>query len=157
MANSDTGSGGLIQFSDQSDGGTCQVQAFGNGSLDISAHDAPGVTIGSLEGDGQVFLGGDNLSVGSNDLSTAFSGIIQGAGGSLTKIGTGTLTLSGANTYTGGTTIEAGTLLAQTKMASATGTGPVQVNAGTLGGRGRISGAVTIGSGSGSGAFRPRH
>ena len=102
MANSDTGSGGLIQFSDQSDGGTCQVQAFGNGSLDISAHDAPGVTIGSLEGDGQVFLGGNNLSVGSNDLSTAFSGIIQGAGGSLTKIGTGTLTLSGANTYTGG-------------------------------------------------------
>ena len=62
-----------------------------------------------------MFLGANRLTVGSNNLSTLFSGAIQdggfmgGTGGSLAKIGTGTLTLSGANTYTGGTLISAGT------------------------------------------------
>src|SRR5262249_13238119 len=110
--------------------------------------------VGSVEGEGIVIMGSLNLTLGSNSLSTIFSGTLEeGAGSSLTKVGTGTLALSGPNTYTGGTTIEAGTLLAQTKNASGTGTGPVQVNAGTLGGRGKMSGAVTIGSGTGTGAF----
>jgi hypothetical protein len=56
------------------------------------------MTIGSIEGDGNVFLGANNLTVGSNNLSTTFSGGIEGTGGSLTKIGSGTLILSGANT-----------------------------------------------------------
>lgn len=49
------------------------------------------------------------LSVGTNNQSTAYSGVFSGAG-SLIKIGTGTLTVSGANTYTGATTITGGTL-----------------------------------------------
>ena len=56
------------------------------------------------------------LTVGTNDQSSTFAGTIQnsGAGGlSLAKVGTGTLTLSGANTYTGGTTVSAGTLVAR--------------------------------------------
>ena len=87
---------------------TAAIGLFDFSNLDISGHDAPGVTIGSLEGDetSNVFLGGNNLTVGSNDLSTNFSGVIEGPGGSLTKVGTGTFILSGANTYTGDTNVK---------------------------------------------------
>ena len=115
---SDNGeAGGVIGFYDTATGGTARVEVFGNGNLDISYHDLPGMTLGSIEGDGIVFLGQDDLTVGSNNLATVFSGIIQDGGasgdvgGSLTKTGSGKLTLSGANTYTGGTTINAGTLM----------------------------------------------
>src|SRR5260370_23588729 len=52
------------------------------------------------------------LTVGGNNASGTFAGIIQNTAGTLalTKTGTGTLTLSGANTFSGNTTINAGTL-----------------------------------------------
>lgn len=49
--------------------------------------------------------------------------------------------------------MSAGTLLASNRSGSATGTGRVKVNGGSLGGKGIISGAVTIGTGTGTGAF----
>ena len=70
----------------------------------------------------------------------------------MTKVGTGTLELTGANIYTGGTTIEEGKLVVNNMTGSGTGTGVVQVNAGRLCGQGTIAGAVTVGSGSGAGA-----
>jgi len=79
-------------------------------------------------------------------------GNFGGTGASLTKVGTGKLVLSGANTYTGGTTANDGKLVINNDTGSGTGSGPVQVNAGTLGGDGTIAGAVTVGSGSGPGA-----
>ena len=109
------GKGGHITFQDTSDGGEAQIELSGNGYLDISyrRESTPSVTVGSLAGDGGlVYLGSYNLTVGSNNLSTAFSGKIRevggisnGSGGSVTKIGTGTLISSGASTYTGGTSI----------------------------------------------------
>ncbi len=128
------------------------TRVFGNGTLDLTNLTANTITIGSLAGSGLVLLDGHNLSVGSNNLSTTISGSIQ-EGGTLIKAGTGTLTLTGANTQSGGTTINAGVLIASNRNGSATGTGKVNVKAGTLGGKGIITGAVIVGTGSGSGAF----
>ncbi len=147
------GNGGLLVLLDSSVVGG-RVELFGNGMLVISSHNAPGASVGSLEGDGIVTMGALNLTVGSNSLSTTFSGTLQGdAGSSFTKIGTGTLTLSGANTYLGKTIVSGGTLKVTNTSGSGTGTGVVKVNAGTLGGKGIVSGAVTIGTGSGAGAI----
>jgi autotransporter-associated beta strand protein len=128
-----------------------QFRVFGNGLLDLT-NLRNGVTIGSLAGDGMVFPDDQRLTIGGNNLSTIFSGVIQ-APGSVTKVGTGTLTLAGANTYTGFTTVTAGTLKVTNQSGSATGTGAVQVTAGTLGGSGIIEGNVTIGDGSADPAF----
>jgi hypothetical protein len=108
------GEGGLIFFVNDSTGGTARIEIFGNGNLNISSHNAPGVTTGSIEGSGAVYLGANNLTVGSNNLGTTFSGIILdgGVGGSFTKTGGGTLSLTNTNTYSGGTVISAGTLQA---------------------------------------------
>lgn len=127
--------------------------------MEISSHDPPGLATGSIEGDGSVFLGANKLTIGTNNRSTTFAGIIRdggfvdGSGGSLDKVGSGALSLSGANTYTGGTTINSGVLRANNKTGSATGAGPVKVNAGTLGGKGTMAGVVTVGTGSAAGAF----
>ena len=105
--------------------------------------------IGSLAGGGvtggNVILGAATLTVGGNNASpTAYAGVISGTGGALTKIGAGALTLSGDNTYTGGTMVSEGTLLVSNTAGSATGTGPVTVDAATLGGTGFINGPVTL-------------
>ena len=146
------GVGGRITFWDTSDGGQARVELFDNGTLDLSHLTSPGLSVGSLAGDGIVLLVTHSITVGNNDLSTTFSGGIRGTG-SLTKTGAGILVLSGESSYTGGTTIEAGRLLAENRSGSATGTGSVQVNAGVLGGGGIISGAVTLGTGSGVGGY----
>ena len=67
------------------------MKVFDNGYLDISGHQS-GLTIGSIEGSGNVFLGANRLTVGTNNINTSFSGMISGSG-SLAKIGSGILTL----------------------------------------------------------------
>jgi autotransporter-associated beta strand protein len=156
---SNGGRGGEVQFLRDALGATCRIELLGNAQLDLAPDRMHDLTIGSLAGEGRVFLGGHGLIIGSNNLSTTFAGqISDGQGGTpppgfLSKIGTGTLELAGATSYTGGTTVSRGTLLVTNVTGSATGTGPVNVNAGTLAGSGIISGAVIVGTGSGRGAF----
>jgi len=116
--------------------------------------------VGSIEGDGKVILGNpelDQFEIGTNNRSTTFAGVIEdspyASGGSFSKVGTGTLTLTGANSYTGGTTVEGGQLKINNSTGSGTGTDAVMINAGTLSGRGIIAGAVTVGNGADTNAF----
>ena len=139
------------------DGDRAQLEIFGNGTLDLRQLEKPFHT-GSIEGNGTIRLGGTKLSVGTRNTNTTFSGLIKDGGGflrtsgSLTKVGTGTLTLTRANTYRGTTNVTGGTLLVNNKQGSATGTGAVSVNGATLGGRGIIAGSVTVGN-SGASSF----
>jgi autotransporter-associated beta strand protein len=144
------GDGGKIGFVVHSKGIAATVKVFGNGNLDISGlagEEEHSVTIGSLEGDGQVFMGGppntrgNPLTVKTN-VSTTFSGVIQGSN-SFTKTGGGTLTLTGANTYTGGTNINQGKLVVNNRNGSGTGSSGVSIYGGTLAGKGIIAGSVS--------------
>ncbi|MEO6848173.1 MAG: autotransporter-associated beta strand repeat-containing protein [Chthoniobacterales bacterium] len=133
-----TGADAEIKFIESSKGGTASISMSATDSLDISAHNGA-LSLGALMGAGDVFLGKNNLSLGSGNLDSTFSGVIHDGGdagdigGSLTKMGTGTFTLTGANTYTGGTTITAGTLQLGNGTTDGTisGTGKI-VNNGAL-------------------------
>lgn len=99
------------------------------------------VSAGSISGGGFLSLGGNAFTVGNNDDSTLFSGVISGSGGSLTKTGIGTLTLSGTNTYSGGTIVSNGGLIVDGTI------GVVNVaSLGILGGVGTL-GATSVSSG----------
>jgi autotransporter-associated beta strand protein len=114
-------------------------------------------TIGSLAGGGPaaelIHDVGAGLIKGNDNSSTTFSGKITNSG-SLAKIGSGTFTLTNDNNYSGGTTVNGGTLLVNNPPSatgtghSGTGSGTIVVNAGgTLGGTGNHNGSVTINDG----------
>lgn len=103
-------------------------------------------TVASLTGAGNVAIGSGVFTAGGNHSSTAFSGSIGGAGGSFVKQGTGTITLSGANTYDGATTVAGGRLAVDGSVA-----GNVVVNPGAeVGGHGTVAGVI-----GGAGAVGP--
>ena len=109
--------------------------SIAGGTFDLNGFNE---TVGSLSGPAGIITsnatGAATLTVGGDNSSTSFSGnILNGSGAvALIKQGTGTLTLSGNNTYTGTTTINAGKIQSNSSGAlSATNSVNVS-NAGTL-------------------------
>ncbi len=94
--------------------------ALQNTVVDMNAADAgtlsfgsqTAATLGGLIGTRNLNLGNTNLSIGALGAavtSPLYSGVLSGGGG-ITKVGNGNISLSGANTYGGGTFVTAGTL-----------------------------------------------
>lgn len=128
--------------------------AFGNNStvtlanvagagLDIAGFNTQ---IGSLAGGGlsggNVSLGGATLTTGGDNTDTTYGGAISGLG-AFVKIGTGKQILTGANTYGGTTTVNAGILVINGNNIAATGVVTVASGA-TLGGSGVVGGETII-------------
>ena len=132
-----TVSNGVIQLNTAnaiSGTGAGNVTVVSPGMVDLSGNND---AIDALMGNGTVDTlsgGSPILSVGNNDNSGTFAGSLQNTAGSLalTKNGNGTQTLSGANTYTGATTLNAGTLAVANYYALGSGLSPVTINNGVI-------------------------
>ncbi|WP_164985750.1 autotransporter-associated beta strand repeat-containing protein [Bosea sp. Tri-44] len=105
------------------------VTVPGTQSFDTLQFNSDGyvLTGGSL---GLGVTGGGTINTASGVTVSIGSAIVDGVGTSLTKVGAGTLILTGTNTYSGGTTIGGGTLRAGS--ASAIGVGPLTLAGGTF-------------------------
>ncbi len=81
---------------------------------------------------------------GAADVDARITGTLSSGAGSIIKSGAGVLALTGANSFSGGTTVSNGTLLAENTAGSATGSGIINVSeSGTLGGTGTVAASAS--------------
>jgi autotransporter-associated beta strand protein len=116
-----------------------------NGSAGAALTLGGNETIGSLAGAANVAIGSNTLTVGGDNTSTTYSGSLNGAG-SVTKVGNGTLTLTGANSNSGGTTVSGGQLIGTTSSLQ----GAITNNAAVTFAQGAAGTYAGLMSGSGS-------
>ena len=163
-----TESGGAVAFFDNSTGGNAQFITNGTGYVDFGFSSGPNgdgrITAGSIAGSGFYYIGGGiTLAVGGNNLSTVVSGVISDndpcgcttGPGSLEKDGSGTLTLSGINAYTGTTVVNGGFLDVEGSIATSSLTtvnaGGALIGAGIVGDTSIANGGIFApGNGSGT-------
>ena len=137
------GAGGIANFSPNRQTVTS--------SLNLSNAQTWNAIAGGLAILGAVYLGANALTV-AGAWDVAISNVIQGSG-AMFKQGAGTLTFAGngANTYSGGTSLDGGTITVA--KTNALGTGPLTINAGSLniGGFNQTVGTVSLSGGTISG------
>jgi autotransporter-associated beta strand protein len=122
---------------------------FDLGTRTLSARNGGTYKLGSLTGEaGSVltiasYTSGVTFSIGANNQPSSFPGVISNGSGttSVIKVGTGTLTLSGACTYSGNTSVNAGEL---SVTGSLGGTAVAVASGASLSGTGSIGGAVSV-------------
>ncbi len=108
------------------------VEVYGSGTIDLNNF---ANTVNGFSGNGTVDNqggGAATLTVGNNNASGIFSGVLKNTSGTLAlaKIGNGSLSLTSSNSYSGGSTLNGGTLVVGNSHAL--GTNTVTVNGGTL-------------------------
>ena len=108
---------------------TLDLNAADQGNLNFAAS-STAYTLGGLAGTRNLSMGTSSLIVGGNSFDTLFSGTFVTSGG-LTKVGSGVLTLTGNNSYTGGTLLAAGVLEAGSPNALGP-SGTISFQGGTL-------------------------
>ncbi|HSH93102.1 MAG TPA: autotransporter-associated beta strand repeat-containing protein, partial [Roseimicrobium sp.] len=96
---------GVLTLSNPAALGTVGVIAFGGGTLQFTASNTNDYSARFSTVDGQLY------SLDTNGQNVALASPLVSATGSLTKLGTGTLTLNAAATYSGATAVRGGTLL----------------------------------------------
>ena len=155
---------GALAFIDHSNPDNAAITNVGPAVTDFGLTVGPNgnrkITVGSIAGEGTFRLGTSELTVGGNDLSTIVTGAVMDGGlepqggASLVKVGTGTLTLAGINTYTGATTVNAGALVVDgsTALSSLTtvNAGGTLAGIGTVGNTAIAGGTLAPGSAGGS-------
>jgi autotransporter-associated beta strand protein len=118
--------------------GNVSMQGFGTGTVHWDLHGFNETINGLSSSNGSTCFIQNNvattvstLTIGNNDQSGTFGGLLQNNGGTLalTKIGGGVETLTSANTYTGPTIVNSGTLAISGSGSIATSS-QIQVNSG---------------------------
>ncbi|MEO5916593.1 MAG: autotransporter-associated beta strand repeat-containing protein [Luteolibacter sp.] len=121
-------------------GGGGSIIQSDSGSLTLAGN----ITIAAAQTSRGIILQG--ASTAANTFSGVLSDLSGASVASITKNGTGTWTIAGANTYSGVTAVNAGMLIVSGDSPAATGTVTVATGA-TLGGNGDFGGALVVSAG----------
>src|SRR5262249_42105403 len=116
---------GTLQISDDGQLGTA------TGGLTFNGGRVQFLSSFNLAATRPITLNAPGGTIDTHGNATPVAQVISGAG-SLTKAGVGTLTLTGANTYSGGTAINGGALQVSNDTNLGAATGPLSFNGGTL-------------------------